>query len=322
MDIFELSELLISDSDKKMIEDISNHSYQELMSDIHNSDYEVIGKIYSEEKIINNYDMNKKGLHIYRIILAKRIEEYRRRKYSFQNEYTDTWENDGIIIIPDFLEHTEYSSIKNLADQKIKDSEKFYLDLSSNKKFQEIVSMAAAAPSNISSLGSERIEFDVIDTEEEQYNLHSDTFQPCVKVFYYINEIKEDEGPFCFVKGSTKVDNPKLLKWLYDASCISLDDSSDLLYEILPAKLGVSSVDTWGKNESTTFSPRLGRNVGDDILNQRLNNMDLPIIQPIIGKGNTLVIANTSGFHRRGRAKQGVIRTTLRSGQRFNPFII
>jgi hypothetical protein len=322
MDIFELSEFLILDSDKKLIEEISNTKFEELITYINNCDDEVFAKIYSEEKIINDYSLNKKGLHIYRTILAKRIEEYRRKKYSFQNEYTETWENDGILIIPNFLGDAEYMKIKNIADEKIKNNEKFYLDLSSNKNFQETISMAASAPSTISSLGSERIEFDTIDYEEEQYNLHSDTFQPCVKVFYYINEIKDDEGPFCFVKGSTKIDNPQLLKWLYDASCISLDDSSDLLYEILPAKLGVISADTWGKKETTTFSPRLGRNIADDILNDKLKNMGLPNITPITGKGNTLVIANTNGLHRRGRAKKGVIRTTLRSGQRFNPFII
>jgi len=318
MDIFELSDKLLTQDDKDSIHEITGYSYQQLINDIEEYDIEFLQSIYSDEKIIMDVGLNKKGLHIYRTLLSRRIDQYRRRVYSQNHEKINEWEENGIIIVPNFLENDEYDKIKS----KLNMNQNFHLDLSSNVEFQKLITMTAGAPSTIMTLGSETIEFDKIDPNEEQYHLHSDTFQPCIKVFYYINDIQENEGSFCFVKGSTRVENKNFLKWLYESSCKSLDDTSDDVYDILPYKLNSDTFDTWGKPVKCTFSPRLGRKLTDEQLNVKLNAMDLPNMTPVLGKGNTLVIADTSGFHRRERAKQGVVRTTLRSGQRFNPFMI
>lgn len=323
MDIFELSNQLLSNEDKLLLQQITNYSYDNLMRDINNCDVSVLEKIYSDEKIINDIELNKKGLHIYRILLARRIEQYRRKNLGFQNHnlYKE-WEERGIVILPNFLDENKYNELLEYSNLMIENKQPFSLDLSQNYAFQELLSMAASAPSTVQTLGSEYVDFDNIDPNEEQYHLHSDTFQPCIKIFYYINEIKEDEGPFCFVPTSNHVENPELLKWLYKVSCIALDLSHEEYDNILPSKLGTLAADTWGKAVNITFSPRLGRRYNDSVLNKHLDNMNLPPMMPIIGKGNTLVIANTSGFHRRNRAKKGTIRTTLRNGQRFNPFMV
>lgn len=318
MDIFELSNMMLTAEDKNLISEISGYPYDKLMNDLEECDIDILQSIYSDEKIVMNGDLNKKGLHIYRVLLSRRIDRHRRRTYSPSHQNISEWEENGIIILPNFLDENEHEKLKI----KATNGQSFHLDLSSNIRFQELVTMAAGAPSTIMTLGSETIDFDKIDPNEEQYHLHSDTFQPCVKVFYYINEIKENEGSFCFVKGSTRIENKKMLEWLYESSCLSLDETNEDIYDILPYKLNSDTFDTWGKPVKCTFSPRLGRKLTDEQLNVKLNAMDLPNMTPILGKGNTLVIADTSGFHRRERANQGVVRTTLRSGQRFNPFMI
>lgn len=318
MDIFELSNMMLTADDKNLISEISGYPYDKLMNDLEECDIDILQSIYSDEKIVMNGDLNKKGLHIYRVLLSRRIDRHRRRTYSPSHQNISEWEENGIIILPNFLDENEHEKLKI----KATNGQSFHLDLSSNIRFQELVTMTAGAPSTIMTLGSETIDFDKIDPNEEQYHLHSDTFQPCVKVFYYINEIKENEGSFCFVKGSTRIENKKMLEWLYESSCLSLDETNEDIYDILPYKLNSDTFDTWGKTVKCTFSPRLGRKLTDEQLNVKLNAMDLPNMTPILGKGNTLVIADTSGFHRRERANQGVVRTTLRSGQRFNPFMI
>ncbi len=47
---------------------------------------------------------------------------------------------------------------------------------------------------------------------DPQTDLHTDTFHPTVKAFYFLTDVAEDEGPFVYVPGSHRL-TPERLAW-------------------------------------------------------------------------------------------------------------
>jgi hypothetical protein len=107
--------------------------------------------------------------------------------------------------------------------------------------------------------------------------VHSDIFLPAVKVFGYNGGIGHDAGPFHFARGTHNNDERKL-RYLYNVS----------------------------RPPSPAFfscgSPRVPMD------GQLLTDYGLPDVQPIVFGSSRLIIADTSGFHKRGPAKPGVHR--------------
>lgn len=126
---------------------------------------------------------------------------------------------------------------------------------------------------------------------DPQKNLHSDTFQPTVKGWLYLEDVHMENGPFHFVKGSHKA-TEKRAQWEYEMS--------------LKAS---------GNNDSYTQkgSFRISR--------EELAALDLPEPTTFTVPANTLVMADTSGFHSRGQAKSGTMRRSFYFSDRGTPFL-
>lgn len=130
-----------------------------------------------------------------------------------------------------------------------------------------------------------------VEIKDPQKTLHSDTFHPNMKFWFFIHDVKEDDGPFMYIRGSHKL-TWKRLKWEYKKSITVLDTGDEM------------SVDG-----SFRFN--------DDAVDYM--ELDKPV--QFLASKNTLLFANTFGIHCRGEAKKGATRLTIWGMSRTNPFI-
>ena len=328
-DIFEISEILLKDT-KHILKDVSGYSLEELLDEIQKTDDNILEAIYSSEKIIKNSTLVKKGIYPYRALLSEKTVEYRRKKLNLQNNpYFKEWDENGIIIIEDFIPTQNFLNIQSQLNNEKKSG--LVLDLSTHSDFAKIVQMCLATSEltdndgkkylnllgidkyKVSSytLGSEYI---IHEPNDDQVNLHSDIFHPNLKIWLYINDCNIDNGPYSFVFKSHKK-TPKMLEFIH---------KQGLIWD-----KGVDHPDFFKYNASALAigSPRVLRsknctNENMDEINKELEKLDLPPVTIIKAKANTIIFTDTTGFHARGYAKPGSERYSLRNAFRINPFII
>ena len=134
------------------------------------------------------------------------------------------------------------------------------------------------------------------DTEipDQQREFHRDTFFNCMKYWFFIDPVREEDGPFVYVPGSHKL-TPERLAW-----------------EEKKANAAV---------EARVQKNRRGMTGSFRIEESELEALGLPPAQSYPVPGNTLVVANVFGFHRRGDAVPGTDRLSLYGNHRPQPFI-
>jgi hypothetical protein len=126
---------------------------------------------------------------------------------------------------------------------------------------------------------------------DPQTALHADTFHATVKAWYFLTDVAEDEGPFVYVPGSHRM-TPERLAWEKERS--------------IRAATGLDRLSSRGSLRITKDElPALG----------------LPAPRAFAVPANTLVVADTSGFHARGPSVRSSIRIEIWTYGRRNPFL-
>ena len=111
-----------------------------------------------------------------------------------------------------------------------------------------------------------------------------------MKSWYFLDDVEADGGPFTYVPGSNRFTR-KRLAWEYRRSLTAKTDPDGYSER---GSLRVDATD--------------------------LRSMGLPDPVALAVQKNTLVVANTCGFHCRGQAKAGSSRLEIWSYSRTNPF--
>jgi hypothetical protein len=110
-------------------------------------------------------------------------------------------------------------------------------------------------------------------TRDPQTLLHADTFHPTMKAWYFLTDIGEDDSPFCYVPGSHQL-TPARLEWEYERS-------------LKGAQADIYSARGSGRVDKFALTAMgLGHPV----------RLEVP--------ANTLIVADTFGFHKRARARR------------------
>jgi len=126
---------------------------------------------------------------------------------------------------------------------------------------------------------------------DPQTVLHSDTFHPTAKAWLFLDDVGADDGPFAYVPGSHRL-TPQRLAWEYRQS-LSARYSSDQMH----------SEGSFRAMEAD------------------LREMGLPPPVRMAVPANTLIVADTSGFHRRSLSRRASCRVELYATLRRSPFI-
>jgi hypothetical protein len=126
---------------------------------------------------------------------------------------------------------------------------------------------------------------------DPQTALHADTFHPTVKAWLFLTDVAEDEGPFVYVPGSHRM-TPERLAWEKERS--------------IHASAGLDRLSSRG---SLRVRP------------DELSGLGLPAPKAFAVPANTLVVADTSGFHARGLSVRPSTRVEIWTYGRRNPFV-
>jgi len=271
-------------------------------------------KSFRNNPIIGSLILNRCGLHVARIILAQGIMRLRFELMGFgiEKELKQSFYRDGFMVIRDALPAEQFNSIKSEVasiDAEVRECQqgdtlthRILIDEQSSTELPHCSQMLesdrylalhkfAAGKNNRPVSYIQTIKNHFVDgPSDPQKNLHSDTFHPTMKSWYFLDDCNSDNGPFTYLPGSQRLTMARL-KWEYQKS-------------ITIAKQG----DKYSSNGSFRATPEDLKSMG----------MGEPIGLSV--PANTLVIANTHGFHRRGDAALRSMRTEIWSISRSNPF--
>jgi hypothetical protein len=265
---------------------------------------------------------NKLGLQVYRAI-GKHIS-WQLRKRSTPKEvrsFVSVLDKDGVLAMHDFLPRDQFLQVRrefeaiepslvfnsfraaengkiHVATISISQRQK---DFPSVRKYlvenpliltiAETVIRRKISSAPIAAINVYRKFDDRLADNDVENLLHADLHTPTIKVFFYLNDVDEENGAFVYAKGSHRLTFSRLLHE-YDISVrtakLSRGDQN------IPRQL----LATRGPDKRNVVSDRSLKAMG---IRET----------PVCGKANTLLITNNMGFHRRGEFASSRTRETI-----------
>jgi len=283
--IKQLTDKFITEEDNQLFKSVIGNGIDELLkNEIDESLF------FSAQKHIPS-DLDEMGLHSFRSLLSEKIINNNRVNTGIlDNEYGDKFIRDGIVIIDNCDINEEVNLNK-------------YIDLLRVLEFN---------PTPSPNIFDERV---IHKEYDEQYFIHTDIFFTSIKTFIYQHDVKIEDGPFSFVKGSHQNSKPKL-KFLYEESKRLSNYKLHNVFEGWDEKIQPMGPSFRLNVDNTYYSVK-----DSNKINKRLNELGFKDETPITGSDWTLIVADTSGLHRRFPASPGVERVTYRhQSPRVNPF--
>lgn len=272
-------------------------------------------KSFVDNPLIGSDRLNRHGLHAKRVSLAYHMAQRRRARLTDGLDGADRadFDRDGFVMRPDFLPTdlfvalrdqilgyrgparemvqgdtiTRRHAIDPAASRAIPAVRAFQADPRWRAMSRYIASFDIEPVLYIQSILTHRHDA----PPDPQVNLHADTFHPTMKAWLFLEDVDEDSGPLTYVAGSHRL-TPQRLDWEHRRSLAVLGQGDRL---------------------SARGSLRIER--------EELAGLGLPQPTAFAVRANTLVIADTFGFHARGMAARRSTRIELWAYSRRNPFL-
>lgn len=266
----------------------------------------------SFEGVIGNAAANRLGLHLFRILLSDIICFIRTLPFCFlERKLRKSFKKDGVVIIENFLDKADFQRIllevqQNLANlpvppanaqagfgDKIQHQYGFdrydggTLNRFVNIDNNSVIDNAFIKNSRLSRLTRalfgltnrqskyhiyELRHGDETKNPDIQKQIHKDTFHHTYKLWYFVEAVGQEQGPFAYSCGSQRTTFKSLL-WEYRMSC---------------------------QASNRTHPNRGGSFRATDL---DLAQMAFPMPESIYLPANTLVLADTRGFHCRSQGR-------------------
>jgi hypothetical protein len=272
-------------------------------------------KSFRDNPVIGSPTLNRAGLHVARMRLAQRIVEWRRERLMSLISADDrtSFERDGFVMKRNFLPASEFQAVKEqvlsfrgLARDQIQGDtmtrrialdRRILADLPALRHLVESPEWLGL----IRYVGSFMLEpllyIQTIFSQvrkappDPQTRLHADAFHSSVKAWFFLTDVHKDEGPFIYVPGSHR-QTPRRLAWERTASMTAAQSS-----------------DFQTARGSMRITPNIVRRLG----------FGEPKVFAV--PQNTLVVADTLGFHARGLSARPSVRLEIWAYGRRNPFL-
>lgn len=258
--------------------------------------------------------LNRRGLHTFRVRLAHGLARHRRRRLASAIPEADRerFASDGFILKPNFLSADDFKALLAETErfagpereivQGDAVTRRIALDPDSLKRLpatKNLIEMPLWR-ALIDYVGSFSIEpMTYIQTifskatqlgPDPQTTLHQDTFHPTVKAWLFLTDVPIEAGPFVYVRGSHRL-TPERLEWEYQMS-LEASTNRDIFTAMGSFRTGEAA----------------------------LAAMHLPSAEALAVSANTLIVADTFGFHARGVSQAPSRRVEIWAYGRPNPF--
>jgi hypothetical protein len=272
-------------------------------------------KSFERNGVIGSRRLNQWGLHTARVSIAHRLASKRRRKLAalISQQDKEAFDRDGFVVRPNFLPPEQFAAL--LAQIKahrgplreISEGDTIMRKIALDRKaLAEIPALGAVLRSRdwrglVRYAGSRDVEPVVwvqsilrhacAGPADPQTALHADTFHPSVKAWLFLTDVAEDAGPFTYVAGSHRLTSERLA-W--------------------EGRMSLAA------RESANAEVRQGSFRIDPA---ELASLGLPPPRAFAVPANTLVVADTFGFHARGPSMRPSLRVEIWAYGRRSPFL-
>ncbi len=272
-------------------------------------------KSFRDNKVIGSPALNRMGLHVGRISLAHDLAWRRRRRLAGLVSPDDraAFDRDGFVAKRNFLDPETFARLKEqtlnhraTAREMVQGdtiTRRIAIDGPARRALPEVDALLrrkdwSGLMRYVGSYDQEPLYYvqtilsHVADAAPDpQTNFHADTFHPSVKAWFFLTDVAEDEGPFCYVPGSHRL-TPERIAWEREMSIGAAEHS-----------------DRYSARGSFRASAA------------DLERMKLPKSVAFAVPANTLVVGDTVGFHARGFSARPSRRVEIWAYGRRNPFL-
>lgn len=272
-------------------------------------------KSFLDNPIIGSARLNARGLHVGRVKLAAGLCAWRRRRlaYKVRSDWREAFDRDGFVVIRDVVPPAEFSALRAAILSYEGAAREMRQGDAITRRLAIDSAMLVAIP-DLRALLDRRdivalfhyvagfrttplhyiqtiVSNDGANEADPQEVLHADSFHSSFKAWLFLNPVAEDEGAFTYVRGSHRF-TPERIDWEHRRSLFD-----PRIIDRLSAR----------------GSPR--------VLAQDIAAMKLGAPEILAVPGNTLVVADTVGFHARGASVRPGERVEIWSYSRRNPFL-
>jgi Phytanoyl-CoA dioxygenase (PhyH) len=272
-------------------------------------------KSFEHNAVIGSRRLNEWGLHAARVGLAYRLAQVRRRKLAglISEEDRTAFDREGFVLRPNFLPPQQFAALI----AQVRAYRGPLREISEGDTIMRKIALDSRALAALPALGAilqstdwrglvryagSRDAEPVVWVQsilrhacsgpaDPQTFLHADTFHPTVKAWFFLTDVAEDAGPFTYVPGSHRL-TPRRLEWERRMS--------------LSARHSPNAEDRQG---SFRIDPA------------ELASLGLPQPRTFAVGANTLIVADTFGFHARGPSEQPSLRVEIWAYGRRSPFL-
>ena len=272
-------------------------------------------KSFMDNPVIGSPVLNRRGLHTGRMSLAHRLAWSRRHRLAHLMPEADrlAFDRDGFLVKRDFLPPAQFATLRQQVEtyrggmremvQGNAVTRRTALDRATLRQLPAVADLLAMPQwrGPIRYAGSYDAEpINYVQTilshakdgpDDPQCILHADTFHPTVKAWLFLTDVAEDEGPFTYVAGSHRF-TPERQAW-ERAMSLGMAEQTD----------------------------RLTRRGSFRVQPHELGALGLPQATKFAVPANTLVVADTHGFHARGPSERATRRVEIWVSGRRNPFL-
>lgn len=272
-------------------------------------------KSFQANPVMGSQRLNEMGLHLKRRQLAMRMAEARRERLAARLTPGErqAFDRDGFFIREQAMPTAQFERLRNEAAtlraqgwemrQGKAVTRRVSLDrdiLAGHPGLAAFVTDAgvreriAYASSNTGGI-TYQLQSIIVDATDApldpQTHLHADTFHPTAKAWLFLDDVEDDQGPFSYVPGSHRL-TPERLQWEYQKS-IGAARSTEQMHREGSFRIGIDE----------------------------LSALQLPAPRRFAVPANTLVVADTSGFHARCPSQRSSHRVEIYASLRRNPFL-
>jgi hypothetical protein len=272
-------------------------------------------KSFERNAVIGSRRLNEWGLHAARVGLAYRLAQARRRKLAglVSEEDRAAFDRDGFVLRPNFLPEEHFAALvaqvrayrgplREICEgdtimRKVALDSRALVALPAlgailqSSDWRGLVHYAGSRDAEPVVWVQSILRHACSGPADPQTFLHADTFHPTVKAWLFLTDVAEDAGPFTYVPGSHRLTDQRM-EWERRMS--------------LSARHSPNAEDRQG---SFRIDP------------DKLAPLGLPQPRSFAVPANTLIVADTFGFHARGPSERPSLRVEIWAYGRRSPFL-